>query len=347
MKRDIRIDLIKFIAIVSVIGLHFFLNNNFSNELMINHKYYLYLLINNIFLVCVPLFIISTGYLMCNKKEFNIDYISKLFKRIIVPYIIIGFICILFRLYYVHDIGTFISIILEIFNFSSCPYAWYIGMYIGLYLFIPFINKCLDNLNKKDLIILLILLFIFGPLGSILRIIYHGTHYLLITSYFYSFWILNYYIIGYYIKKYGISIKLKYILLLILLIPIISLGNYLLDILFYNKYYYSGDLNFWGGIIPYIGSVLVFILIINMKIDIKNKIVYKFIVSTSSYTLNIYLFSYIYDQLIYKLFPLGVSNSIMYMPLIVLIVFMLSYNSSLIIDYLFYKLLRFMKINNN
>ena len=66
-ERNINIDLIKFIAVFSVISVHFFLNNGFYGKIIVGKEMYIFSFIRTLFMICVPLFIITTGYLMKNK----------------------------------------------------------------------------------------------------------------------------------------------------------------------------------------------------------------------------------------------------------------------------------------
>ena len=342
MKRSINIDIIKVLAVISVIAVHFFLNNEFYSIQFFDNKYYFFILIQNFFLMCVPLFIIATGYLMESKVEFNAKYIKKLFTRIIIPYLLIGLICVLFNKYYLKVDMKLVPIIISFFDFTAAKYGWYVGMYIGLYLFIPFLNKGLNSLTKKEIFYLLIIFFILGPLYSILKVRYENVSYPLVTSYYYGIWMFNYYIIGYYIKRFDIKLKLVWNLLLILLFPLLSLMNFYLNNKVNNHLFYSGEINYWGGIIPYVVSIVIFMLIISRNIK-GNKIFNKILSNISNLTLYIYLLSYIFDQIVYKWFPTGICNNIYYYPVIVLIIFLFSYVSSLLLDgiiKLFYKILR-------
>lgn len=87
----------------------------------------------------VPLFIMLTGYLNTNKvSEKKIlsgnvegaDCLRFLFN--IDP-------C-FFRKYYLHEDLSLFKSGLKILDFSAIPYAWYIEMWIGLFLFTPFLN---------------------------------------------------------------------------------------------------------------------------------------------------------------------------------------------------------------
>ena len=109
---------------------------------------------------------------------------------------------------------------------------WYFTAYFGMYLFLPAINKGIQNLNKSELKLLVMsiigVFFIWrhymNPKNDIFR--FHGC--------FSSIWLLTNYLIGAYIGKYRVNyngIK-KYIYCLICLFIYVSLS------LFYNKLQY-------------------------------------------------------------------------------------------------------------
>lgn len=80
MKRDRNygLDILRVIAIISVLSVHFFLNTKYyivsKNGIGMKAQF----VIRNIFMICVPLFILLTGYLNNNKK-----YDKKFFKGLI------------------------------------------------------------------------------------------------------------------------------------------------------------------------------------------------------------------------------------------------------------------------
>ena len=65
--RSVKLDLIRCIAVFEVISVHFFLNNGFYNQ-TICKSLFSQVCFRTLFMTCVPLFMILTGYLM-NKKE--------------------------------------------------------------------------------------------------------------------------------------------------------------------------------------------------------------------------------------------------------------------------------------
>ena len=83
MKRITGLDIVRAVAILFVISVHFLLNTNFY-QMPQKDGYGMIVLsfLRHLLLICVPLFIILTGYLNRNKEP-NKEYykISKLSKK--------------------------------------------------------------------------------------------------------------------------------------------------------------------------------------------------------------------------------------------------------------------------
>lgn len=79
MKRDRNygLDILRVIAIISVLSVHFFLNTKYyivsKNGIGMKAQF----VIRNIFMICVPLFILLTGYLN-NKKNMIKNFLKDL-----------------------------------------------------------------------------------------------------------------------------------------------------------------------------------------------------------------------------------------------------------------------------
>lgn len=146
-KRNLNLDLIRCVAIFFVISVHFLLNTSFYSTAVYGKKMYLLVLFRVIFMSCVSLFIMLTGYLM-NKKEPTKEYYKKI-SRVVVTYVICSLLCVLFRTLYKGESFSFARIVSSVLNFSGCGYAWYIEMYLGLYIIIPFLNKAYNGCKDK------------------------------------------------------------------------------------------------------------------------------------------------------------------------------------------------------
>ena len=104
---------------------------------------------------------------------------------------------------------TFLTIRL-IFTFQAISYAWYINMFIGLYILIPFLNKIVKSSSKKELQLFILVLLII----SILPATWNNFSEILGYSNIFplpNFWIsiypISYYIVGCYLKVHPVKLK--------------------------------------------------------------------------------------------------------------------------------------------
>lgn len=119
-------------------------------------------------------------------------------------------------------------------------YSWYIEMYLGLFLIIPFINLTYHNLkNKKEKKLLIITMLIITSLPGIVNCKYH-----LIPDWYIQFYPITYYFIGCYLSEYKININ-KYLNIFLYIISILISGiiNILLS---YNDVFLRGIHNDWA-----------------------------------------------------------------------------------------------------
>lgn len=157
-KRNINVDLIRCCAIFTVISVHFFRNSGFYIEPIIGWRMYLMVFMRTTFMICVPLFLLITGYLM-NHKELNAKYYHGIIHTLQI-YIISMVLCILFERFYLHENLSIKYAIFSILG-GDIAYSWYVEMYIGLFLLIPFLNILYHGLEtqKRKRVLIVTLLF--------------------------------------------------------------------------------------------------------------------------------------------------------------------------------------------
>lgn len=105
-ERYFNCDVLRIIAFIFVIAIHSLSYLGFYNQ--INEGIIMLCLnvLRYLFIICVPLFLVLTGYLMENKDSFNKQYVFKLF-RVMVTYILCRVVYFLFVYLYT---GQLISI---------------------------------------------------------------------------------------------------------------------------------------------------------------------------------------------------------------------------------------------
>lgn len=313
--RNYGLDILRVIAIISVLSVHFFLNTKYydvsKNGIGMKMQY----VIRNIFMICVPLFILLTGYLNNNKK-----YDKKFFKgllNVIIIWLFYSIIEFTVKAYITNNLEelTFKNLLLAVTSFKACRYSWYIEMYIGLYLLSPIINNAYDNFESKDKkILLLISIIIFILPGLINDLLKDYVHF---PNWWYSVYPLGYYITGKYLK----DMKPKYNkLLLTTLFIFIQIITFLLikksNIVF-------------ESLTVYLSSVIVFLLFYD--VNIKSKFLKTIIVTISIMSLDIYLASSLVDHIVYTIFNskmalynIPQSRCILFAPIVLIITFILS-----------------------
>lgn len=211
----------------------------------------------------VNVFVIITGYFMISKNSIKLSKIIQLIYITVFYGVIIYFIVIATKLYdlNIESLKIFIKSITD---------SWFITTYIILYLLIPFINKLVKILSKKNFeILLLVITFFFSIWPSI---------WTSITVDDGGYGIINFifmYLIGTYIKLYKDDIKgIKKFIFIYVITTIITtiVGQFAVRAFNYNF------------IINIIGAIALFEIFKNINIK-NNKIINKL----ASYTFAVYI----------------------------------------------------------
>ena len=305
--RNPAMDIIRTFAFFTVVGVHFFLNSEYYSYPLTGVRMYVMTLVRTFLMICVPLFMLLSGFLM-RKKTVNKTYFSKIFKTLII-YFLASIFCILAKIYLFDNELTLLKIVEGFFEFKNAPYAWYVKMYIGLFLLAPFLNLAyngLDSKRKKQLLVLIMLFLTAGP--SLLNIFVPNINWFLnptssddyfklIPDWWTDIYPVTYYFIGCYLNEYGLKIKTFYNLLAIIFVFFAS-GSFA----FYRSYGLPLLKGIWeahSGIAQVIQTVLVFTLFANLKYDKFPLILSKLFRRLSDLCLGGYLVSWVFDKLFY------------------------------------------------
>ncbi len=298
------IDIVKILAVFMVVCIHTYLYDGMYYEPVTSEKFMLPIALRWISYTCVPLFMISTGYLMKNKK-FSGKYYLGLIK-IIVIYIIVSLICMKFN----HEhFGTDFSdpwkVLKGFLEFNNANYGWYINYYISIFLCIPFINLAFNGLQTKGQ--KFILVFTVAALTIFARSLYIGfdrtNQIRLLPDYLNGAWPLAYYFAGAFIREYPpkrcIRNKLIIFAALAGVTWFITKSTYSQSIknIDENQRFVSWHFNDYGTYPVFLIAVLIFMLLFD--ITTKNKIVKFILRQISGTTLALYMISYVFDNKYY------------------------------------------------
>ncbi len=315
-ERDINLDLIRSVAVIGVISVHFFLNTGFYQETVVGKRMAIMVSMRTFFMYCVPLFLLLTGFLMCNKK------LEKKFYRGILHtvgiYIVASILCMSYAMIKNGETFYFSQWIRNILDFSGAPYAWYIEMYVGLFLMIPFLNLLYHSIvERKNKLVFIFTLIFLVALPSCMNIFGFS----ILPEWWSGLWPLMYYFIGCYLREYLPRIKLKWCVLLLFCVWIFNSAFCLIRS--WDKMFEWGIYNDWSGFQNLIFSVIAFILVLNLNLENIPYTLKKVICAISRLSLGIYLCSWIADEYVYSYFNSVVNKmayKINYFPVVILAV---------------------------
>lgn len=334
--RNVNLDIIRSIAVYLVISVHFFLNNGFYDITIQGKRLWAAVCVRTAFMTCVPLFMLLTGYLM-NQKRLSKRYFLGISKTLL-TYLICCIFILIYTVVVLKEKTTFFSATIDILGFTH--YSWYIEMYIGLFLLIPFLNLIYNNLeNKKQKLLLIAVFTVLTTLPSILNIydllsfntiIHPSTSSLtnkLVPEWWEGLYPITYYFIGAYLKEYKEDIKIsakKCLLLLLILIVVFGTFNFWRS---HNIAFVWGKWSAWSSFENVIDSILLFLFIIKLNVERLPNPVKKCFSIVSELSLGVYLLSWIFDNALYQILNTHIAlvqDRLYYYPLIVPAVFLCS-----------------------
>lgn len=313
--RNYGIDIVRIIAIITVLTVHFFLNTDYYSTPPYGLSMNVQSIIRNFCMICVPLFILITGYLN-NKLEYNRSFFRGLFNILVIWffYSIIEYFVLNIMNGNIDNLNIK-DLLFSITSFKACYYSWYIEMYIGLYLISPILNNAYNSFNKKNRLYLLLIVISVIIVPNFVNNILDGIIY--IPNWWSNIYPIAYYICGKYISDTNPKINKRTLFILLILSQILT-----------YSYKYISTIDYYS-ITTFTSATIVFLIFYN--IELKNKILKSIIKYISIISLDIYLASSLIDQILYPIFNNIMVNMnieqnkiILYAPVILIITFILS-----------------------
>ena len=303
--RKASLDLARLSALFCVISVHFFLYTGFYGEPCNGWRMYLLTLLRCSFMVCIPLFLLLTGYLL-GGRDFSARHYRGVDKTL-GGYLLCAVICVAMKKYYFEmpEVTWF-----NLFDFTGCTYGWYVEMYLGLYLLIPLLNlvwRGLETKRHRQALLLIFLLLAHLPSvvngfdwttpGAFADPALSQRYYLLVPRYFTTLYPVSYYFIGCYLREYPVKLKKS-----------VNAGAYALSVLLFGSYafyksgsgvFLSGPWQNWESLLLLPCGVLLFTFFLNLDASRWKKTPRLLLAAASELTFGAYLLSCLFDKLIY------------------------------------------------
>ena len=319
MTRNITMDKIRINALFFLISFHFLYYIDFYNVPCVGEQMYVMCVFRALFTACIPLFLLLTGYLM-SEKTLSKAYYRKCLRTVWI-YVLACIVSALYRWGVGGIVFKPVDFLKSVLNFSACPYGWYVEMYLGLFILIPFLNilyKGVPNQGWKK--VLVITMAALTSLPSLVNV----TDFKIVPAWWAAFYPITYYFIGCYIHEYGLQIKRVWNVLAIIAIMLV-VGTYTYFNSAAEPFVWSGwsEWNSWANVLM---GTLVFGLWVNGKITTKtcgveNRMA-KILMLGSKLAFGAYLLSWIAEDAVYHHIPLNafdVENRIVFYPIVIVV----------------------------
>lgn len=287
-KREVGGDIARTIAVILVplvhfFGLTFYYNTNFDSTMLLPTA------IRWLGICAVPLFMIISGYFKVNSSFTKKHYFA------IIPLLCTHIVISTIRIWVdYHFHGEVIDTTYILDRLLYFKYGWYIRLYIGMLLIMPLINIGYKNIGdkwKKEVIILtLVGLNALGPLT-----------FDVVPSSWLILYVFGYYLIGCYLREYKVKINyLTGILGVVAILAIVSFATCIHcdgDVFDWSFIGYQGNSGYSAMVTVFI-SMLIMVMCLN--INFNNKIISFVFKAISLVSLEMYLFSQMFDGFVYK-----------------------------------------------
>lgn len=334
--RESGLDIIRVTAILFVIAGHFFyLHTNFMDTPITDTNLFFQGVLMSLFYVSVPLFVLLTGYLHRRKRynEINLKTFKGIWK-VINPYIFYSVLFVLFKIFYLNQNFSAFQYLKSLLNFTAIPYGWYIELYIGLFLLMPFLNILFEKLETKKNRLFLIGICIFN---SAIPLFVNRGGVQVFPNYFDIIGAITFYFVGSYIAEYKPKIKKIFLVLGIVALCLSDAGVSLI----LNKTFTPIGGQVWSIYYLTIATAL-FLTLYDLKYNSKT------LSKLSIYTLDIYLCCGMFDIIYYSYFKSHFFESqqqfFVYILIIIPLVFFSSTLVAFIKDFTFSSIKRLFRI---
>ena len=289
-ERNLNLDLIRCVALLMVPIMHSLDHTGLYDQQLYGAANQSMIAVKTLFTTCIPLYVMLSGFLN-NRKALSARYYLGLI-RILGVYLICGIACLAFEQCSGIAHRSPAEMVSALVNFSCCDYAWYIMMYFGLFLMIPFLNMAYHGLTtRKQKLVLVATFLALSVLPSLLNLYFQ-----LYSLWWTRLYPLCYYFTGAYLSEYMPKAKPgKWAAALLAFLAAYSVFFY-----FHHDANGAALIGVYQDTFPvYILSVLLFVTLFHLPLGTVPGPVAAILRKVSDLTLPAYLLTWITDSLIY------------------------------------------------
>lgn len=290
-QRDLNLDFIRGLAAFLVIAVHFMMMSEFYYQTMAGGRMYLLGCVRMAFMNCVPLFLLLSGYLCCEKKLSKGYYLGVL--RVVVAYLLCSGVSVFYRWWRLGEEMSLLHAGRMVLDYSGIATGWYIEMYLGLFLLIPFLNMLWRGAESKGARkALIVTLLVLASLPVLVNV-----RYSILPDWWKGIYPLAYYFLGAWFRTYDTRISWGKGLLGFL--AAVAAGGALVYVTSRNQMFVWTEATDWAGPTVVCSACLLFLVLRQIRLDGLPGGVKWCIAKGSELSLNIYLVSWCFDNAFY------------------------------------------------
>lgn len=288
--RDVNLDLIRCVALFLVPSLHSLAYMEFYDIPVTGWLMYIMSSIRTMSMMCIPLFLMLTGYLM-SKKVYSRKYFKGLIRVWLIFFLCKIVIVIFYDRLYRHSYNTLLDFIKSLT--AGGEYSWYVGLYTWMYCLIPLSNIIFNSLDEKwkkqSFLLAVIGILILPTFGN-----YYKSD---MPDIFHALWPFAYYFIGAYAREYHNDDDKGRALVLFLGAVLMSCTISIL--ISKDTPYLRNSLNDWNSFGTAMMSAALFVLL--RKLDLRNipQMAKVILAKVSEWSFGAYLLTWIFDNVFY------------------------------------------------
>ena len=207
-RRHFGLDLIRAVSLYFVIAEHYFLHTDFYSVPLQGWGMALSAFVRMPFMTCIPLFLMLSGWL-CAERRWDGDlrgYLRGLLP-VLVVWLLSSGLCQLFRIFCQGEPYTLFGSVSNILSYAAAPYSWYVEMYIGLYLMMPFLNAAWDSLDRKGRAVMTLAFTLLSVLPTVTNLRLR-----LLPEWWIKLYPIAYYCFGLWVKRYPLRTRSLWLL---------------------------------------------------------------------------------------------------------------------------------------
>jgi len=195
-RRELSLDLIRAVAVFFTVGMHFMDNSGIYDIEIRGALPVATAMLRMLFTACVPMFLMLSGWL-CNKRTLSKRYYLSVL-RILETYLAASVLCLVYRRFFAHEEIGLRYVVGSILNFYASGYAWYVMLYMGLFLMMPFLNLMFHGLEtRRQRLVLIASFFVLSHLPTLLNVRVQ-----LLSVWWKNLYPITYYLTGAYLSVY-------------------------------------------------------------------------------------------------------------------------------------------------